>query len=179
MVRPALAQDAPAIQHVIRTVYEEYGWPWDPEDYHRDLMEFEANYLTDHSDFFVAVVDGQTVGAGGLVVHPTVPGPRATVVRHQDQDRIAGTDCEIVRLYLLAESRGKGLGKQLNNAILQAAKSRGCRAMEIWSDKRLHTAHRLYQSIGAVQVGERICDDPDESPEWGFFMDLTSPVPQS
>lgn len=172
MVRPARLEDAPAVQHVIRTVYEEYGWPWDPGDYHRDLIEFEANYLTPESDFFVAEVDGEVVGAGGLVVHETVPGTPATEVWHEGVKRIAGTDCEVVRLYLLAEHRGKGLGKALNGAVVSAARARHRKAMEIWSDKRLVEAHGLYQSVGARLVGDRLCHDPDQSPEWGFYLAL-------
>jgi len=112
------------------------------------------------------------VGAGGLVTHPTVPGEPSAVVDHEGYRRIAGTDCEVVRLYLLAEHRGKGLGRALNDTIFRAARSRNCRAVEIWSDKRLVEAHQLYRSTGAKLVGDRICDDPDQSPEWGFYAEL-------
>jgi hypothetical protein len=44
--------------------------------------------------------------------------------------------------------------------------------MEIWSDKRFAEAHALYRSLGAKLVGERICHDPEQSPEWGFLLDL-------
>jgi hypothetical protein len=44
--------------------------------------------------------------------------------------------------------------------------------MELWSDKRFGPAHRLYGQFGAEVVGDRICDDPDKSPEWGLRIDL-------
>jgi hypothetical protein len=44
--------------------------------------------------------------------------------------------------------------------------------MEIWSDKKLLDGHRLYEKVGAVLVGERLCHDPDQSPEWGLVLDL-------
>jgi hypothetical protein len=44
--------------------------------------------------------------------------------------------------------------------------------MELWSDKRFEDAHRLYQKLGARVVGERICHDPDQSPEWGLAIDF-------
>lgn len=47
--------------------------------------------------------------------------------------------------------------------------------MEIWSDKRFVEAHRLYQRLGAFVVADRICSDPDNSPEWGLLLPLDTP----
>jgi hypothetical protein len=44
--------------------------------------------------------------------------------------------------------------------------------MEIWSDKLLADAHRLYQRHGAEVVAERVHDDPDASAEWGLVLEL-------
>jgi hypothetical protein len=46
--------------------------------------------------------------------------------------------------------------------------------MEMWSDKRFEDAHRLYQKLGAEVVGERICHDPDQSPEWGLLLPVST-----
>jgi putative acetyltransferase len=55
-------------------------------------------------------------------------------------------------------------------AVLAEAKKNGRSTMELWSDKRFTDAHRLYERFGAKVVGERICHDPDKSPEWGLVL---------
>lgn len=173
VIRRAIEADAERIRFVIQTVYAEYGWPWEPDAYHRDLMAFGDHYLNDTTDFFVSEVEGLVVGCGGLVCFDPIEGEMGTLVERDGMLRIAGTDCDIVRLYLLAEYRGRGIGKGLNNAILSAAKQRKRAAVEIWSDKRLHEAHQMYQKAGAIPVGDRLCDDIEQSPEWGFYLPVS------
>lgn len=56
--------------------------------------------------------------------------------------------------------------------MIEEARRRGHRQLEIWSDKRFEDAHRLYRRYGARVVGERVHDDPDSSEEWGLLIDL-------
>lgn len=170
-IRLATRADEPAIQHVIRTVYDEYNWPWDPEDYHKDLYDLDQYYFNVGGQFWVAEVDGQVVGTTALEVFPAFPGEEG-IADVNGVRRGAGCDCSIERLYLLAEARGHGLGKALLQQTIDAAKAKGCRRMEIWSDKRLYEAHKLYEKIGAIQIGDRLCHDPDQSPEWGMILNL-------
>jgi hypothetical protein len=44
--------------------------------------------------------------------------------------------------------------------------------MEIWSDKELTLAHPFYRAMGAADLGERVCNDPDQAEEYGFLLDL-------
>mgnify|MGYP002387794192 FL=1 len=76
------------------------------------------------------------------------------------------------RLYVHPEARKAGIGQALMRTVTGEAKSAGKRTMEIWSDKRFEAAHRLYQRFGAEVIADRICDDPDESPEWGLLIRL-------
>ncbi|MBS1702615.1 MAG: GNAT family N-acetyltransferase [Armatimonadetes bacterium] len=170
-IRLATRADEPGIQHVIRTVYEEYGWPWDPEDYHKDLYDIQTYYFDHGGHFWVAELDGKVVGTAALEVFSAFPNGDATVMV-DGFVRGAGCDCSIERLYVLAETRGKGVGSGLWRTVIDAAKARGCRRMEIWSDKRLEEAHRLYEKTGAQRIGDRLCHDPDQSPEWGMVLNL-------
>ena len=172
-IRRATPADAEGIRAVIQDVYVEYGWPWEPDSYHQDLYHFDDHYLIPACDFFVAECDGMVVGAGGLVTFDLIGGTPGELVSVDGTIRIAGTDCEIARLYVLKQHRGKGMGKAINNAIVDAARHRGCKAIEIWSDKRLHEAHNMYKGIGAAPAGERLCHDVEQSPEWGFMMVLS------
>ncbi len=170
-IRLASRADEPAIQHVIRTVYEEYGWPWYPGDYHKDLYDIDAAYYGHGGAFWVAEIDGQVVGTTGLERFEAFP-EGDNLVMVNGALRGAGCDCSIERLYLLKEARGQGIGIALLQQTIDGAKERGCKRMEIWSDKRLGEAHRLYEKFGARMVGERLCHDPEQSPEWGMVLDL-------
>ncbi len=173
-IRLATRADEPDIQHVIRTVYEEYGWPWCPEDYHRDLYDIDAGYFNKGGFFWVGELDGAVVGTTALEVFSKFPqaseSDPITIV--DGAKRGAGCDCSIERLYLLKEARGKGIGKQMLNFTIEFAKSLGRNRMEIWSDKKLTDAHKLYERLGAIHIGDRLCHDPDQSPEWGMIVNL-------
>ena len=58
--------------------------------------------------------------------------------------------------------------------MIMWARRRGFERLIGWSDKRFEEAHGLYAKVGMGRVGERICDDPDKSPEWGFALALRS-----
>ncbi len=144
-VRRARTADSPAAAAVVRTVYDEYGFTWDEGGYHADLLDVEGSYAA----FFVAEADGTIVGTAGLSEHGSLE-----------------------RLYVLPAARGAGAGAALLAAVAEEARRRGHEQLEIWSDKRLEAAHRLYQRHGARVVGERVHDDPDASHEWGLLLEL-------
>ena len=142
--------DGPA--RVIEAVYREYGWTWEPDGYHKDVMRPEVAYAPPAAFFDVAVEDGRVIGTVGGLKH--------------------GDVAELERLYLLANERGRGIGRLLFERFLAWARDVGCTRAILWSDKRLLEAHRLYESAGFAVVGERICQDPEKSPEWGYARDL-------
>lgn len=140
-----------AMIRVVQAVYEEYGFTWDADGYHRDLYNVESSYLQLGGMFWVLLAGVEVVGCVGVAVH--------------------GRDCELHRMYLLRAFRGRGLGRQLLQTALDFARTKGCRRMRAWSDVKLTDAHRLYAKCGFVQEGERICDDPDKSREYGFWKE--------
>lgn len=161
--------DQPGIVEVVRSVYADYGFTWDIDGYCHDLTD----PLAHHADFWVVRNMGQVVGCIGLSIHDRVTGEPGGTVLLRNEVRATGSDCELVRLYLLAQYRGQGLGRALAQQVVDAAHAHGRTCLEIWSDKKLVEAHSLYERMGAMKVGERICPgDPDESPEWGFALVL-------
>jgi putative acetyltransferase len=161
-IRPATGSDSAAAASVVKTVFDEYGFTWEPEGYHADLYDLEKFYLSAGHRFWVAE------DPSGKVV-----GTTALWVMKPDEERIEGCDCSLERLYLLPETRGQGLGRALMETTLVQAREMKLTAMEIWSDKRFLDAHRLYAKFGAEVIGDRICeDDPDRSEEWGLRLRL-------
>ena len=144
-IRRARTRDSAAAAAVVRAVYDEYGFTWDADGYHADLLDVEAAYAA----FYVAESDGRIVGTAGL-----------------------SGEGSLERFYVLPRARGAGTGTALLAAVADEARRLGHTELEIWSDKRFEGAHRLYTRHGARVVGERVHDDPDSSHEWGLVLDL-------
>ena len=158
---------------VIKAVYDEYGFTWDAEEYHADLYDLKSHYIDHGCPFFVAELsDGKLAGTAALELFPIIPGPPSTLTIQDERVRIAGTDCSMERLYVDPETRRLGIGRALADQLVESANENGKMLMEIWSDKRFVKAHALYESMGAKVVGDRICHDPDQSPEWGLSLEL-------
>ena len=61
---------------------------------------------------------------------------------------IAPGIAEIKRMYLRPEARGRGLGRQLLDALLTAARQEGYREARLDTDGLVPAAHRLYRAAG-------------------------------
>ena len=110
------------------------------------------------------------LGVVGLCFHDRIPGEAGKTIVHDGRVRAAGSDCSLERLYVHPDARRRGIGEALTREVVERAKKAGKSAMELWSDKRFGDAHRLYGRFGAVTIGDRICHDPDQSPEWGLLV---------
>ena len=113
------------------------------------LTEFKANKpgtvyydeTTDHlfelfqkpgSIYFVALMDDEIVGGGGI--YPSDGLPNGT--------------CELVKMYLLPEARGIGLGKRIIEECLAFAKENGYTQVYIESMPELENALKVYEKFG-------------------------------
>jgi ribosomal protein S18 acetylase RimI-like enzyme len=59
-----------------------------------------------------------------------------------------GLECYLAELYIAPARRGQGLGRQLMEAVLRAARDRGADTMDIGVDEPDVAARRLYESLG-------------------------------
>lgn len=172
-IRLATNADGEGIVDVVRSVFDEYGFTWDEDAYNADLYDVEAHYLSHGNPFWVAEDEsGRIFGTGALELYEKLPGQPGSIVEVDGRRRAAGSDCSMERLYVHPDARRMGIGRALACTIVEEARRRGRTAMELWSDKRLTKAHTLYQSMGATVIGDRICHDPDQSPEWGLLLPL-------
>ncbi|MFY9233784.1 MAG: GNAT family N-acetyltransferase [Fimbriimonadaceae bacterium] len=172
VVRLACRGDEEGIADTIRSVYDEFGFTWEAEGYHADLYDIQAHYLDLGHAFWVAEAEGEIVGTTALELFDPIAGHLGARVWMGSNFRIGGTDCALQRLYVRSKVRNSGIGTRLFLETLGAAREAGRTAMEIWSDKRFVDAHRLYSKHGAELVGDRICSDPDQAPEWGLVLRL-------
>ena len=157
---------------MLRSVYDEYGFSWDSEEYMADIYDVEKHYIAQGDFFWVSEGDEGINGTVGLELFPVFPHGLGPTLLVEGKLRVCGTDCSLERLYVLSSARNQGIGSSLMRHCMAKAKGMGRRSMEIWSDKHFADAHRLYEKQGAKVIGERICDDPDKSPEWGLVLPL-------
>jgi putative acetyltransferase len=84
------------------------------------------------SCYFVVTLDGEVVGGAGI--YPTANLPEDT--------------CELVKLYLSAKIRGKGLGKLLMQKCEEAAALAGYKNIYLETMPELNIAVPLYEKMG-------------------------------
>jgi len=77
--------------------------------------------------------------------------------------------CEMKRLYLRPEARGKGAGRALIGAIIDRARSNGYRAMRLDTMPFMGSAIGLYREFGFVEI-PAYCKNPVEG---ALFLELT------
>lgn len=171
MVREWRASDGDAVPRVVKAVYDEYGFVWDADGYHSDLYDIPGEFAAPNR-FWVAEADGEVVGTCGLELFPAHPEDASGICLIGGKPRVAGADCEIVRLYVLSSARGLGLGRLLAQTAVDQARTSGCARMEIWSDVVFTQAHGLYGSLGARVVGRRKDKYPEEYEEFALALDL-------
>jgi putative acetyltransferase len=132
-LRPITAADDAAMAQVIRTVMPEFGacGPGfalgDPEVDHLSVA-----YSVPRSAYFVLVRDGSVVGGGGVAP-------------------LAGGDpdvCELRKMYLLGEVRGRGQGRRLLQQCIAAARQFGYRRCYLETLTGMDAAQHLYTDAG-------------------------------
>jgi putative acetyltransferase len=89
-------------------------------------------FSRDHATYFVMESGGAL--AGGAGIYPTEGLPEGC--------------CELVKLYLLPDARGKGLGKQLIEQCFEAARNFGFKQVYLETLPELKMAVSLYERCG-------------------------------
>lgn len=133
IIRPIQPEDNSAVADIIRKTLTEFGAAregtvfYDPETDH--LYEL---FKKPKSCYFVAEKEGKILGGGGIF--PTEGLPEDT--------------CELVKMYLLPEARGIGLGKALMERCFEAARKFGFKQIYLETLDELHLALKIYARFG-------------------------------
>lgn len=83
---------------------------------------------------YVAEVDGEAVGVGGLKL-------------------LSDTVGEIKRMFVRPTARGLGVGRAIVQQLVDDARTMGCETIYLESASFMHDAHALYRSVGFVPSG--------------------------
>lgn len=154
-LRPARDADGEQIIALIDAAYGEYpGCILDVDGENPELRAPASHYGALGGSAWVAEQDGLVVGAAAY--RP-----------------VRGPGLEVQKLYVAATVRRRGLARRLLGLIEEEARRRGAAFIELWSDTRFETAHRLYEALdyrrGAVG---RTLSDRSASREYHYRKEL-------
>jgi GNAT superfamily N-acetyltransferase len=155
-LRPATNADCQPVTDLVYAVLAEYHLKPDPACTDADLRDIEQSYLARGGVFYVLEAqNGSLIGSYGL--YPLPPGT-----------------CELRKMYLRRDCRGRGLGRRLLEHALAEARRLGFKRITLETASILETAGRLYQRYGFVP-----CHPEHLSPrcDQAYVLDLASPPP--
>lgn len=129
-IRPATNADAEAVRRLVFSILRDHGLTPDPASTDADLADLEAAYFARGGSFDVLVDrSGQALGSVGI-------------------SPIDDRRCELRKMYLAQECRGRGLGKRLLEHAVGRAREIGFRRVELETAGVLVAAVKLYESFG-------------------------------
>jgi putative acetyltransferase len=141
-IRPIAHGDNTALAHAVRATLTEFGAAKPGTAYYDEATDhlYELFNRTPRSVYFVAELNGEVLGGGGIF--PTVGLPADTV--------------ELVKLYLLPPARGQGVGKALIDHCLQAAQTAGYARIYLETTEELTQAIPLYERLGFAYLPQAL-----------------------
>lgn len=133
IIRPIQASDNSELAVIVRNTLAEFGAANPGTVYFDPTTDalFEL-FQTLKAAYFVSEKNGKILGGGGI--YPTKGLPENT--------------CELVKMYLLPEARGIGLGRALIELCLETAIKNGFQQVYLETLEELHLALKIYAKFG-------------------------------
>jgi putative acetyltransferase len=132
-IRPIQRRDDPGVARLIRTVMPEFGADGPGFAIHDAEVDYMSRSYSQPRCVYFVVTDGDEVMGGGGVAP------------------LEGTDgsvCELRKMYFLPPVRGLGLGQQVMNRCLEAARAMGFKRCYLETLKAMKQARVLYERNG-------------------------------
>jgi len=136
-IRPIQPSDNEAIAAIVRKVMTEFNA--DPRTTvlgDPTLNTMYENYQQPNAFYFVVENNGEIIGGCGL----------------KQLDGCEESICELQRMFLLSESRGTGIGKQLIQRCIEKARQFNYKKMYLESLAQMHSAIGLYEKSGFKRI---------------------------
>ncbi|MGB4843358.1 MAG: GNAT family N-acetyltransferase [Ferruginibacter sp.] len=133
IIRTIRQDDNPVLATIIRNTLAEFKANKPGTVYYDETTDhlYEV-FKADKSIYFVAEQNGKISGGAGI--YPTVNLDEGT--------------CELVKLYLSPDGRGKGIGKLLMEKCISAAKEMGYKKIYLETMPELTIAIPMYEKFG-------------------------------
>jgi putative acetyltransferase len=137
-IRPIAVTDNKILAEIIRNALVEFNAAKPGTVYFdKETDHLYDSFILPNSKYFVALINGEVVGGAGI--YPTANLPKDT--------------CELVKLYLHKNARGKGIGKMLMLKCEEAAKAIGFSKIYLETMPELNIAVPLYEKMGYKYLG--------------------------
>lgn len=133
IIRKIMAGDNAKLATIIRSSLEDFNAVKPGTVYFDETTDhlYEL-FQQERSCYFVATINDEVIAGGGIF--PTEALPPKT--------------CELVKMYVLAAARGKGLGKRLLQQCIDEAKNIGFEKIYIETMPELTNAIEMYKKYG-------------------------------
>ncbi len=140
-IRTIQKEDNPFIAKIIRDTLTEFkankpGTVFFDESTDR-LSEL---FSVPKSMYYICMIDGRIVGGAGI--YPT--------------DGLPNDTCELVKMYILPDARGKGLGKALINTCVEFAQQQGYKKIYLETMPELARAVSVYEQLGFTSLSHSL-----------------------
>lgn len=127
----------PEEMHLVRQLFLEYaqslGFSLCFQGFQQELDDLPGKYAPPDGTLLLAWEAGEAVGVVGL-------------------RRFDSTSSEMKRLYVRPDQRGKKLGRQLTQAIIQKAAMLGYHSIKLDTAPTMRAARQLYFDLGFIEV---------------------------
>ena len=103
------------------------------QNFDNELEDFPSQYSPPTGNLFLCFFKNEAIGCVGI--------------RYFEKDI-----CEMKRLYVKPEYRGKGVGKELAISAIKSGKELGYEYMRLDTLSSMETANQLYKSLGFIEI---------------------------
>jgi len=149
-------RDNVGLAEIIRTSLEQLDCALDGTVYTDPKTDRMSEcYQSEDAGYWIAEVDGKMVGGSGI-------------------GKVAGEKgvCELQRMFLTKESRGKGIGLALMNKCLEFAEIAGYKTVYLETFPKMLEARKLYERSGFKYIDHAIGNTGHFSCNVFMVMDL-------
>ena len=141
---------------------------WHRERHQQDLALIDAYFDAAAFEEELASLPGKYVPPTGQLLLATVDGTPAGCLAMREID--AGS-CEMKRMFVYPEYHGRGVGRALGEAVIDAARTAGYRVMRLDTSIRQAEAQALYRRMGFRSTAPYY-ELTEELRSWLVFMEL-------
>lgn len=132
-IRPIEKRDNEILATIIRSALAEFKANKPGTVYYDETTDHLFEVFQSGKGLYKVALCGDEVMGGAGIYHT---------------DGLDDDTCELVKLYLAPEARGKGIAKILMKECLDAAKAAGYKKMYLETMPELHVAVPLYEKLG-------------------------------
>lgn len=132
VIRDYSIGDEHTVMQILQIALAVYGLSANPEETDLDISDIQKYYIDSGGVFRVLVDGSKVIGSYGLFP-------------------LDKSVCELRKMYIYPEYKGRGLGKRLMNDALVRARNLGFKKMVLETNSRLVEAIGMYKKLGFVE----------------------------